>query len=262
MIDIRLYSAILRSLEQTHCVRMWFYMSDRLFIARLFFFFFIHRSGVLTALAWLVPHETAAVSAQVLCIPYNHAPCHYIQMLMNAIAHGACADTVKRVCTENQLWKKNPLPHRGLGTCVSIAPGFSVGRSTNWAIHAPRCSMYSRRSRKTEHDRGISLAQRVLIHISPRFEWQTAISQSARADETHLHFDSQFYPTVHNNYGRHWNRRVSIPLSAEHTALTAVLHWRIAGVKSAPVTTEHTAVTAVLHWRIAGVKSHRGHFFR
>ena len=38
----------------------------------------IHRSGVLTALAWLVPHETAAVSAQVLCTPYNHAPCHFM----------------------------------------------------------------------------------------------------------------------------------------------------------------------------------------
>ena len=31
--DDRLYSAILRSLEQTHCARMWFYMSDLLFIA-------------------------------------------------------------------------------------------------------------------------------------------------------------------------------------------------------------------------------------
>ena len=39
----------------------------------------IHRSGVLTALAWLVPHEIAAVSAQVLCTPYNHAPCHFMQ---------------------------------------------------------------------------------------------------------------------------------------------------------------------------------------
>ena len=39
----------------------------------------IHRSDVLTALAWLVPHETAAVSAQVLCTPYNHAPCHFMQ---------------------------------------------------------------------------------------------------------------------------------------------------------------------------------------
>ena len=39
----------------------------------------IHRSGVLTALAWLVPHETTAVSVQVLCTPYNHAPCHFMQ---------------------------------------------------------------------------------------------------------------------------------------------------------------------------------------
>ena len=61
MIDDRLNSAILRSLEQTHCARLWFYMSDKLFIAR---FLNIHRSGVLTALAWLVPHETAAVSAR------------------------------------------------------------------------------------------------------------------------------------------------------------------------------------------------------
>ena len=39
----------------------------------------IHWSGVLTALAWLVPHETAAVSAHVLRTPYNHAPCHFMQ---------------------------------------------------------------------------------------------------------------------------------------------------------------------------------------
>ena len=36
----------------------------------------IYRSGVLTALAWLVPHETAAVLVQVLCTPYNHAKPH------------------------------------------------------------------------------------------------------------------------------------------------------------------------------------------
>ena len=32
----------------------------------------IHRSGVLTALAWLVPHETAAVSARSV---YTIQPC-------------------------------------------------------------------------------------------------------------------------------------------------------------------------------------------
>ena len=39
-------------------------------------FFF---SFLLTALTWRVPHETAAVSAQVLCTPYNHAPCHFMK---------------------------------------------------------------------------------------------------------------------------------------------------------------------------------------
>ena len=39
----------------------------------------IHRSGILTALAWLVPHEPAAIQAQVLCTPYNHAPCYFMQ---------------------------------------------------------------------------------------------------------------------------------------------------------------------------------------
>ena len=41
----------------------------------------IHQSGILTVLTWLVPHETAAVSAHsvILCTPYNHAPCYFIQ---------------------------------------------------------------------------------------------------------------------------------------------------------------------------------------
>ena len=30
-------------------------------------------------LAWLVPHETAAVLAQVMGTPYNHAPCRFMQ---------------------------------------------------------------------------------------------------------------------------------------------------------------------------------------
>ena len=42
----------------------------------------IHQSGVFTALAWLVPHETAAVLVQVLCTRYNQAPCHFMQSHM------------------------------------------------------------------------------------------------------------------------------------------------------------------------------------
>ena len=34
---------------------------------------YVQRCLVVT---WLVPGETAAVSAHILCTPYNHAPCH------------------------------------------------------------------------------------------------------------------------------------------------------------------------------------------
>ena len=72
-------------------------MSDYSFIARIFD---IHQSGVLTALfgccftglvfqsylalfsnyipAWLMPRGTAAVSKQVLCTPFNHAPVYRV----------------------------------------------------------------------------------------------------------------------------------------------------------------------------------------
>ena len=67
------YIALFSALDQTPCALihegLTFYSA----------FLNIHRSGVLTALAWLVPRETAAVSAQVLCTPYNHAPCHFMQ---------------------------------------------------------------------------------------------------------------------------------------------------------------------------------------
>ena len=34
---------------------------------------------------WLVPHETAAVSAHVLWTPYNHAPCHFMQSYIRKV---------------------------------------------------------------------------------------------------------------------------------------------------------------------------------
>ena len=37
-------------------------------------------------------------------------------------------DTVRESALAVRLWEKNPLPHRGTGTRVSIAPGFSVER--------------------------------------------------------------------------------------------------------------------------------------
>ena len=69
---IALFSTLLSRLTSLACGSTWVTS----FIAR---FLNIHRGGVLSVLAWLVPHEAAAVSAQVLCTPYNHVPCHFMQ---------------------------------------------------------------------------------------------------------------------------------------------------------------------------------------
>ena len=68
MMMIVLYSAILRS--RADSLRSHVILHER--IAFYSAFLNIHRSGVLTALAWLVPHETAAVLARSV---YTIQPC-------------------------------------------------------------------------------------------------------------------------------------------------------------------------------------------
>ena len=51
---------------------------SELFIARVWIYIYIHRSGALTALTWLVPLKLLP-SRHVLCTPYNHALCHLMQ---------------------------------------------------------------------------------------------------------------------------------------------------------------------------------------
>ena len=73
-----LYSAILRSWADS--LRSHVILHE--WIAFYSAFLNIHRSGVLTALAWLVPQESAARESQsrrVLCTPYNHALCQFMQ---------------------------------------------------------------------------------------------------------------------------------------------------------------------------------------
>ena len=120
----------------------------------------IHRSGVLTALAWLVPHETAAVSAQVLCTPYNHAPCHFMQSHIRKVYACLAAtchlhfwqndrDLLRATAVTrgwNGYWNKSQ--HRKSTLEKKILPplqqGFEpatfqsrVRRSNHWAIPAP-----------------------------------------------------------------------------------------------------------------------------
>ena len=55
------------------------------------------------------------------------------QLLMHAMAHGVCTDTVIGSALKAD-WEKNPLPHRGLEPASVLHFGFPVGRSANWAI--------------------------------------------------------------------------------------------------------------------------------
>ena len=126
----------------------------------------IHRSGVLTALAWLVPHETAARESQsrrVLCTPYNHAPCHFMRSHIRKV-YACLAATchlrfwqddrgLLRATAITRGWNgyRNKSQHRKLTLEKKILPplqkGFEpatfrsrVRRSNHWAIPDPRLS--------------------------------------------------------------------------------------------------------------------------
>ena len=112
---IALFSALLSRLTALACDSTWVTS----FIAR---FLNIHWSGVLTALAWLVPHETATVSAQVLCAPYNHAPCHFMQSHICKVC--ACL----AVTCHLHFWQND----RDLLRATAVTRGGWVGVGGGW----------------------------------------------------------------------------------------------------------------------------------
>ena len=74
LFDIVLFSA----LKQTHCARMWLYMSELLFAAC--FFCFVLSTKVVYLQCWHGwCHKKLLPSQHVLCTPYNHAPCYFMQ---------------------------------------------------------------------------------------------------------------------------------------------------------------------------------------
>ena len=113
------------------------------------------------ALAWLVPHETAAISAQVLCTPYNHAPCHFMQSHILKV-YACLAVTchlhfwqndrdLLRATVVTRGWNgyRNKSQHRKSTLEKKILPPFQQGfkptifqsrvrRSNHWAIPVPR----------------------------------------------------------------------------------------------------------------------------
>ena len=155
-----LYSAILRS--RADSLRSHVILHE--WIAFYSAFFNIHWSGVLTALAWLVPQESAARDSQsrrVLCTPYNHAPCHFMQSHIRKV-YACLAVTCHlrfwqndrgplRATAITRGWNgyRNKSQHRKLTLEKKILPplqqGFEpttfrsrVRCSNHWAIPAPQ----------------------------------------------------------------------------------------------------------------------------
>ena len=124
----------------------------------------IHQSGVLMALVWLEPHETAVISAQVLCTPYNHAPCHFMQSHVCKV-YACLAVTCHlhfwqndwdlfhaTVVTQGWNWYRSKSQHRKLTLenkiLLPLLQGFEpatfrswVWCSNHWAIPAPMTGM-------------------------------------------------------------------------------------------------------------------------
>ena len=69
-------------------------------------------------------------------------------MLMHAIAHRGCTDTVRESALEFDSRRKTPGPQ----TRISTAPGFSVRCSTSWALLCPNGVPNLTLSSVTRHD--------------------------------------------------------------------------------------------------------------
>ena len=112
------YSAILRS--RADSLRSHVILHE--WIAFYSAFLNIHWSGVLTALAWLVPQESAARESQsrrVLCTLYNHAPCHFMQSHIRKVY--ACL----AVTCHLRFWQND----RGLLRATAVTRGWNGYRN-------------------------------------------------------------------------------------------------------------------------------------
>ena len=154
-----LYSAILRSWADSLRSHVILHEWTAFYSA----FLNIHQSDVPTALAWLVPQESAARETQsrrVLCTPYNHAPCHFMQSHIRKVY--ACLVVtchlrfwqndrgLLRATAVTRGWNgyRNKSQHRKSTLEKKILPPFQQGfepatfrsrvrRSNHWAIPAP-----------------------------------------------------------------------------------------------------------------------------
>ena len=113
----------------------------------------IHRSGVLTALAWLVPHETAAISARSV---YTIQPC---TMSLHAESHIHKVYACLAVTCHLHFWRND----RGLLRATAVTRGWNRYRN------------------KSQH-RKLTLEKKILPPLLQRFEPATFRSRVRRSN--------------------------------------------------------------------------------
>ena len=140
--------ALFSALEQTHCARMWVYLSNQLFIARFLLFFISTEVAHLQRWhGWC--HKKLLPSRRILYTPYNHAPCHVMQSHIHKVRFlaewpGSRATAV--TWGWNGYWSK--CQHRKLTLEKKILPlqqgsepatfRSQVQCSNHWAIPVPQ----------------------------------------------------------------------------------------------------------------------------
>ena len=130
----------------------------------------IHRSGVLTALAWLVPHETAAVSAQVLCTPYHFMQSHmrkvYACLAVTCHLHFSQNDRdLLRPTVVTRGWNgyRNKSQHRKSTLEKKILPPFQQGFEP---------STFQSRVRRSNHRAIPAVARKCSRSFCEKCRWQ------------------------------------------------------------------------------------------
>ena len=116
----------------------------------------------IAVLTWLVPHETAAISAQVLCTPYNHAPCHFMQ------SHIRKVYTCLAVTCHLHFWQND----RDLLRAAAVTRGWNGNRN------------------KSQH-RKSTLENKILLPLLQGFEPATFQSRVRRSNHCSIKIEVQ-----------------------------------------------------------------------
>ena len=152
----RFYIALFSALEQTHCARMILHESTSFFTAR-----FRISTEVVYLQRWHGwCHMKLLPSLRVLCTPYNHAPCHFMQSHIRKV-HAYLA-----VTCHLHLWQND----RDLLSATAVTQG-------GWEWGGGRGGHRS----KSQH-RKLTLEKKILPPLQQGFEPATFQSRVRRSN--------------------------------------------------------------------------------